>query len=374
VRVLISSAVAGLVPMFDPHQQLFCTKFIRTERGMVQEGISHRYTLITLMGLHRLEQSGQASPIAVRSAFDALLRNSYANSSWVRSAGDLGLLMWLCALVAPERLDEFFAGHDLAAALEQFPDARECRTMELSWILSGLAHAVCRQPRLRELLLPFATRLSATLLENRGPAGAFGHQACGGAGLTATVRGRLGSFADQVYPIYAFAWAHRAFALPEGGARTGAFAGALDVANSCADNIFREQGELGQWWWHYDAKSGQAVGKYPVYSVHQHAMAPLALFALADAGGRDATRELYLGLEWIYGANELRVDMRDAAANVVWRCIRPGKARRYVDEALAMLNLAGKSRTPRGLHVLHECWPYELGWLIYAFAGRSLGA
>jgi hypothetical protein len=373
VAKLISSATAGLVPMFDPSRQLFCTKFIRTERGMVQEGLSPRYTLITLLGLHRLEQSGHPSPIALLPAFAALLRNSFGtapHAAWLNNAGDLGLLLWLCALVAPERLDEFFTQHDLSAALDRFDDARERRTMELSWILSGLAHAAFARPEFRERLKPLAANLSATLQGNRGPAGAFGHQASAASkGLTGPLRGKLGSFADQVYPIYAFAWAHRAFG----------FAGALEIANACAANICKEQGELGQWWWHYDAKSGQAVGKYPVYSVHQHAMAPLALFALMDAGGRDTTRELYLGLEWIYGANELRVDMRgsgdpsasEAERNVVWRCIRPGKARRYMDEAVALLGL-GKPQTPNALHVLHECWPYELGWLLYAFAGRAI--
>jgi len=379
VQALIASATTGLVPMFHAAKQLFCTKFIRTERGMVQEGLSPRYTLITLMGLLRLEQAGESSPIAVLPTFEALLRDSFASAktassnttgveravsstsgALVNNTGDLGLLLWLCALVAPERLDDFFAQHDLATALEQFPDARERRTMELSWILSGLAHAAYARPELRERLVPLATRLSSTLQGNRGPAGAFGHQAASSAsgGVTGPLRGRLGSFADQVYPIYAFAWAHRAF-----GA-SAAFAGALEIANSCADNICREQGELGQWWWHYDA---------PVYAVHQHAMAPLALFALSDAGGRDSSRELYLGLEWIYGANELEVDMRDAGANVIWRCIRPGKARRYVDEALAMLNVSPKPKTPKELHVLYECWPYELGWLIYAFVGRAIG-
>jgi hypothetical protein len=395
VRALISLASAGLVPMFDEQKQLFCAKFIRTDCGMVREAISHRYTLITLMGLHRLEQSGKHPPIAVQPTFDALLRNSFPpnsvshgttprhhgstgdvatspQDSWLRGAGDLGLLLWLCALVAPDRLDDFLANHDIAAALEQFSDARESRTMELSWVLSGLAHAAFARPELRERLARLAARVSATLQGNRGSAGAFGHQASPGTGgrtargiskgIAGSLRGRLGSFADQVYPIYAFAWVARAFG----------FSGALDIANSCAANICRAQGALGQWWWHYDAKSGQAVGKYPVYAVHQHAMAPLALFALADAGGRDFSRELYLGLEWIYGANELQVDMRDTAANVVWRCIRPAASRRYMDQALAMLKLAGKSKTPRELHVLQECWPYELGWLIYAFAGRKI--
>ena len=40
----------------------------------------------------------------------------------------------------------------------------------------------------------------------------------------------------------------------------------------------------GQWWWHYDVRDGSVVERYPVYSVHQHAMAPMAL--LRPARGR----------------------------------------------------------------------------------------
>jgi hypothetical protein len=36
-----------------------------------------------------------------------------------------------------------------------------------------------------------------------------------------------------------------------------------------------------------------------------------------------------------------------------------------------MLNLP-TDQTPRDLHILHECWPYELGWLLYAFAARNV--
>jgi hypothetical protein len=355
VQELLASSAAGLVQMFDSQRHLFCTKMIRTEQGMAQEGISPRYTMITLMGLHRLERAGQPSPIAIAPSFETL----FSDSSWINNAGDLGLLLWLCALVSPDRIFEFFTRHDLNAALEKFADAREHRTMELSWILSGLAHAVHAEKGLREKLSPLASKLYATIRENRESHAIFGHQTNSG-GLKGRLRGRLGSFADQVYPIYAFAWAHRAFG----------FGGALDASIACAETICAAQGARGQWWWHYDAKSDHAVGKYPVYSVHQHGMAPLALFAVADAGGKDFSRELYLGLEWIYGANELNQDMRDASTKVVWRCIRPAKSRRYLDQARAMLSLS--TQTPRDLHILHECWPYELGWLLYAFAGRQI--
>lgn len=392
VHALIASATAGLLPMFNENKQLFCDRTILTEGGMMHQGLSPRYTLITLMGLHRLEQSGHASPIAIQPSFDGLIRDT----TLINNAGDMGLLLWLCALVAPERIPEFLSRHDLEPALEKFPDARERRTMELSWILSGIAHAVFARPELRERLAPLAAKLCALLKENRGPAGAFGHQAATAgfaSGVKGLLRGRLGSFADQVYPIYAFAWTARAFhpsSSPASSAKPGAersavksslvpardarFADTMEIANGCAENICRAQGGLGQWWWHYDSRSGEPVGKYPVYAVHQHAMGPLALFGLMEAGGRDYTREIYLGLEYIYGANELRVDMRDAASQTVWRCIRPSKYRRYLEEALAMIKVRssapGKELPPSELHVLHECWPYELGWLLYAFCGR----
>lgn len=357
VLELLSASVEGLIPMYDAQRQLFCSRMIRTERGMQQEEISRRYTLITLMGLHRLELAGVKSPIAVETPMRALL----GQAEWVSSAGDLGLLLWLCALVSPSAIDPFLATHDLKQALEKYADGRERRTMELSWVLSGLAHSVVARPELRERLEPLAIHVYDLIKENRGEHGIFGHQTKAG-GVKAMLRGRLGSFADQVYPTYAFAWASRAFK----------WVTALQYSKACADAICRAQGPQGQWWWHYDSKSGQAVGKYPVYSVHQHGMAPMALFALADVAQMDYQKEIYLGLEWIYGQNELRVDMRDESTNVVWRCIRPTKSRRYLNEALSMLKMEPEG-TPRNLRVLHECWPYELGWLLYAFAGRHVG-
>jgi hypothetical protein len=174
VQELLASSAAGLVQMFDPQRQLFCTKMIRTEHGMVQEGISPRYTMITLMGLHRLEQAGQPSPIAISPSFETL----FNDSSWINNAGDLGLLLWLCSLVAPDRIFEFFTRHDLNAALEKFADAREHRTMELSWILSGLAHAAHAEKELREKLLgeianpTQSSDIKRTLAASRGGYGA----------------------------------------------------------------------------------------------------------------------------------------------------------------------------------------------------------
>src|ERR1700759_3327838 len=99
VDLFIRLADQGLVPMFDEHKQLFCYKLKKTEQGMVQEGLSRRYTMMTLMGLHRLEQSGMDSPFDL----DAILKPLLSDLSWIDNLGDLGVLLWLCGTVCPDR-------------------------------------------------------------------------------------------------------------------------------------------------------------------------------------------------------------------------------------------------------------------------------
>jgi hypothetical protein len=84
---------------------------------------------------------------------------------------------------------------------------------------------------------------------------------------------------------------------------------AKQFALDCALGICQARGPLGQWWWHYDSVRGRVADGCRVFSVHQHTMGPMTLFALGE--------------------------------------------------------------TFEDLKVLFECRPYELGWLLYAFAGRA---
>ena len=355
IRDLIGLAAEGLVPMFDAQRRLFCSRMVRTDQGLVRKGISHRYTIMSLLGLHQMKASGLPLPFKIEPAIDALLQDT----RWLRNVGDLGLLLWLCALASPDRLHDFCSRHELSSAVDRYGDGWARRTMELSWFLSGISHAVIARPEQREKMSSVAFATYSLLKVNQGPHGTFGHQ-FPNRGLSGLLRGRIGTFADQVYPIYGLAQFFQAFQCEE----------ALRISASCADAICRAQGPLGQWWWHYDTETGSVSGEYPVYSVHQHGMAPMALFALSAAGKRDFDREIYRGLEWIYGGNELQVDMRDSEAGVVWRCIRPTKPKMYYTKALSLLKIGTNGHTPGYLSTLYECWPYELGWLLYAFASR----
>ena len=55
----------------------------------------------------------------------------------------------------------------------------------------------------------------------------------------------------------------------------------------------------------------------------------MALYALSEATGRDFSQEIFTGLDWIAGRNELHLDMRDEASSVVWRCLYHGKLKSY---------------------------------------------
>jgi hypothetical protein len=325
---------------------------------MVQEGFSPRYTMMTLMGLHRLEEAGGESPIDIQSTLQALL----SHLDWIKDIGDLGVLLWTCALVAPESLSELESRIELPTALDRYRSARRGVTMELAWFLTGLSNSALacpeKLPRLRDL----AFRTFAMIMKNRGDRGFFGHLSRG-AGVEGMTRGRIGSFADQVYPIYAFTRFSQAYQEES----------AMEAALECGRGICREQGSLGQWWWHYDSLRGRVLEGYPVFSVHQHAMGPMVLFALGEATQTDFTPWIYRGLKWIQAQNELGFDMEDDSAQVIWRCqFRPAsQVRTYLKAAWGGWSTEKPYEAKKDLKVLFECRPYELGWLLYAFAGRT---
>ena len=347
-------AARGLVAMFDADRQLFCNRLVRTKRGLVREGLSPRYTIMTLLGLRELELAGGHSPFDTEAIYNSFIRDT----RWIRCAGDLGLLVWLTAAFAPDQLGGRFRRTDLETALDRYQDAREGRTMELAWFLAGLAQAALASPGLIPDLTDPAVETYHRLKENQVESGLFGHMSTSKS-VAGFLRGRIGSFADQVYPIYAMAKCATTFHVEE----------PLVSALECAAALCGTQGELGQWWWLYESRTGRVSSRYPVYSVHQHGMAPMSLFALEEATGQSFKDFIYKGLRCIYGANELRTDMRDFSQNLIWRCILPKrKQTKYWDTALSLLRSPNEKAPVGALQILFEERPYELGWLLYAFA------
>jgi hypothetical protein len=342
--------------MLDPQTGIFCNTSRRTSAGMVREGLSHRYTMMTLLGLRRYEGTGSRSPVETAPVLERLL----GETSWVNCAGDLGLLLWTVAELAPERLAKVYQSVRANQALNRFSDARHGYTMEVSFYLTGLAR--CCLAGYGDLSgLTEQIEVARRILErNAGPSGVYGHLSSSGC-WAGRLRGRIGTFADQVYPTIAFSVLAQARNDEK----------AKLAARRTAERICQLQGPYGEWCWHYDSHSGRVVSRYPVYSVHQHAMAPMMLFAAAEATGQDFSQAIYRGLEWISGNNELQRDFVEPSLGLVWRCIYLDREGAWTDAALRFSGIRSDSANPNRLKTRYECRPYELGWLLYAFAGRG---
>jgi hypothetical protein len=355
INDLLSSSVNGLSSMYDANNNLFCYRVKKTAHGLMKEGHSLRYTIISLLGLNRLQAHNGESPIDVQSVLHALIDKGHD----IDTIGDIGLLLWLCALASPEWVERLYADLAIHSALSRFHDARNGKTTEIAWFLTGLTHVASlstEKPKGLENL----TRITYELLkENYGGKGIFRHQKK--SSLSGMIRGRIGCFADQVYPIYALSKYAQAYNNKE----------ALTIAKECGETICHLQGPLGQWWWHYDANMGSAIGRYPVYSVHQDGMAPMALFSLQDACGLDFSNAIKRGLLWITGNNELDFDLRDTSQNMIWRSFYQNKFEKYYERLSSLYSSNRTHSNSHDLMILFECRPYHLGWLLYAFADKD---
>jgi hypothetical protein len=343
--------------MFDQDKQIFCHRLLQTEQGIRREGLSPRYTIMTLLGLQELELAGIPSPFDIRAIYASFARDT----NWIQGLGDLGLLLWLTVAFDPASLADVLSKFGCETALDRYTDAQAARTMELAWFLAGLAHAAQSSPQLHNNLTNLSERTYRRLRENQGACGLFGHLGTKNS-FAGRLRGRIGSFADQVYPIYAMSKYSQAFRVDE----------ALSSALACAGAICGAQGELGQWWWLYDSHNGRVSCRYPVYSVHQHGMAPMALLALDAASGKNFDESIHRGLRWLSGANELGRDMIDRPLNLVWRCVLPeNKLNKYWEIASSRIFSSKPKAQAASLKILYEQRPYEYGWLLFAFARKA---
>ena len=352
---IIELAVRGLENMYVPEKNLFCTRAKRTEQGVLKEGLSYRYTVISTLGLHQYETQGGKSPINIQVTLSFLIKRA----SEICYIGDLGLLLWLCALAFPEQLPQLYSYINQDNVLVRYRDAYKGQTTELAWFLAGLSHAVLACNPAPIMLKRLAAETYKLLLKNYGDKGIFGHMHKNT--INGLTRARIGSFADQIYPIYAFSIFANAFNNEE----------ASNIALECANAICRLQGPLGQWWWHYDAFTGEVIGQYPVYATHQDGMAPMALFTIGEITGQDFSHSIYRGLEWINRKNELDFEFIDTSRNVIWRSIYKSKHKIPSDEILALLRINNRNTDRRRLKINWECRPYHLGWILYAFSNNN---
>ncbi|TWG61691.1 hypothetical protein L610_002100000660 [Aminobacter sp. J44] len=327
-----------------------------TGSGVRAEGDSLRYAINCALGLSYTDEETQRRLLDGRTAADLALQCAHrAQSS--QDPGAVALAAWTAAEAAGVFTSELFA--HLVALLES---NRPIDTVDCSWTLIA-AVAGSRLGDTRTL-----TRLARDrLLKGQGPYGLFPHHLP--ASASGRLRAHIGCFADQVYSTQGLARLSMISHDPD----------ALAAANASGDAICRLQGPQGQWWWHYDTRNGTVVEGYPVYSVHQHAMGPMALLDLRDAGGHDHMASIARGIDWLDGPNEAGQSLVCNADNVIWRKVARHEPKKLVRAISAATTAAAPGLKVPGLDAVfrpgridYECRPYELGWLLFAWLSDGM--
>lgn len=334
--------------LVGPGEFAFTVRGFREGGGWkaIPAGRSLRYGAIAALGLARLPYSAQREILGGETCSDLIGRLAQQLDD-ITSPGDAAVVSWAAA--ETEHADLPLALAKLAVLSRSY--VRQY-VVDTAWTVSALV-AARKLVDVEEELSHARDRLLAART-----GALFPHLASAGGPW---YRSHVGSFADQVYPVQALARLHASAGDPA----------ALSVAGSVAAGICATQGTAGQWWWHYDSRTGGVVEGYPVYSVHQHAMAPMALLDLADAGGPSHLDAVCRGLRWLADPPETDEELVLGQPHLTWRKVAradPWKVMRGLCAASTRIRPGLRAgvldRVFPANTVDHECRPYELGWLL----------
>ncbi len=349
-------AIDGLQQFYLAPRHRVAFTWRRSANGRIERvGESVRYGAIVVLGAGHLDENTQRSLFCGNTALDLCgqLLTALGSGS---NLGDAALLTW----AAGEH------GHpDTAAAVHKLRELRDSTrrqdTVTGAWMLSALL-AVHDQVNVESDLQQAHARLVRCFNHTSD---LFSHYM--NSESVPWCRAHVACFADQIYSIQALASYHRRI----GDQRS------LDIATRCAAQIVRQQGQAGQWWWHYDTRTGGVVEEYPVYSVHQDAMAPMALFELQEAGGPDLSDAIHHGLTWVRFAPEVGCSLIDDDLPLIWRKVGRCEPRKFVRASRSIttklhpaLRMKWLDRFFPPSRIDFECRPYHLGWILYTWLRR----
>ena len=360
VACVCTAAKTGQTKCYEEASKLPYTRKPDKESNWGLKNDSLRYAAISQVGISRWLRYHAHDREMLPDLWPRILQRLER----ITRIGDLALSLWAGIESGEDNCDQF------AQTLKRCWDeqADSCNAVELGWIVQACTIAIRQsgffESHLRPVLDDAHKRLSRLFDVEHNL-----FQRHNRTGTHEIISRRVACFADQVYPILAMSTFGTTF-----DDKT-----SIDFAGRAVEQICRFQGDLGQWQWHYDVLGGKVCEEYPVFSVHQDAMAPVAIIAADKACGVDHTKEIELGMRWLFGANELEVDMVLQDKGIIWRDIERREPNQFSRVARSLCCITGMDK----LHKLaggcfdkfvinHECRPYHLGWILYAWAEYGL--
>ena len=358
----LATLARKLLPtMFDASSGLFAHKAVCVADGRRALGANALYSAMSAIGIHN-DDAGSTVPVGLDVTANTLAGSCRGMSS---STGLVAATTWALAVAEDNRT------RPALGALERGFNPIRSSSMDLGLVLSGLAAVIDAFPGLRAQAARVAALATQELVQRFSDVAQLFRGSSWALRPRRLLQWNLTSFASQVYPIHGLAQYARASARPP-----------PQQIQRAAERLIATQGQLGQWWWIYSMRTGAVLEGYPVYSVHQDAMAFMALASLENLGLGSYRDELVRGLSWIFGKNELRTPLVDFDRGFISRCIQRRGAdadgilgmsgeqwKRVVRSSWGLQHPVATTHEPDELEILEETRPYHLGWLLYA---RSL--
>jgi hypothetical protein len=342
----------GLERMYIASEHLFSASYKNKKGIMVNlrnRNQEYMYSMNTLMGLHKAQANGGVLFLDVKSDYQHLTAGIAERSG---SPECILATVWtgscLCMEV-PAGLMSIFR-----RILEGAVGALHLTAQGLAWAIAACTEIGGEYLDKADELIQIANKryiYPQNALVRHVPVG---------------FRRDWASFAASCYMAYAFLLFGRKTESDK----------AKGVGLRIARALVSLQGPQGQWAWFYHIPSGKVADYYPVYSVHQHSMAPFFLLEAIDHGYAEFREPLLKGFRWVLGRNEVEQSMVDRTHRVIWRSV----SRRKVSAKLtrfaraigsSTLGLNYRTVSSKDLLVNSECRSYELGWGLWAFGGRE---
>lgn len=334
----------------------FC---LRNKKGkLLLQGHSMRYALILHIGICEWLKYHPNDRDKLPSAWPYISQNIEN----IKSVEDAALLLWAA-------VEEGY--NNIPPLTEQLrilwkEQSEKCNSLELGWILKSCLVLIDSFPDFHSTAEILITETKNILLNNFNKESKL-FQRHTREGFKNKIGRSISCFADQVYPILALSHYFVKF-------KDEAI---LEVVKQATDRICRFQGELGQWPWHYDVLNNRICEKYPIFSVHQDSMAPMAIFASDAITGSNHTENINHSIQWLFKKNELNIDMVIEDQGIIWRDLERkelGKFSRIINAILASMNIKNlvneRDKSTYKYKINYEFRPYHYGWLLYTWASK----
>jgi hypothetical protein len=353
-RELCQESVDFLLEVWSPELGLF--PYSTSVRGSAyvndyRRPAADRYTVNTLLGVQEAARAGLLDVRELSSLVERFLERCFHN---LTSPADLGLLLVLLReeQTSPYRRDAL----DRLARLTAGKAAGKLDLQTLGWVLWGLSTAAPSNPEAE----PGAHAVFHAISDG------FVDKATDLARHSVRLYRRgLVSFGSTVY----FLRAMHEYAALTGDTRAEA------LFENGVRRMVDNQGPNGEWPWLYSVRRGVPVEYYPVFAVHQDAMAMLFLLPALDRGMDWVAEPIARSVSWVFGRNELDTPTFAHEPFRAYRSIErthtlPRTTRYFRSLGNLALRKASTLSASGRVRINPECRSYHLGWFLYVWSNR----